>query len=278
MELTKKILDDIIEKLAEEEKIFTNEAQFQFELAQALENYENENHELIIKKGDKILLEVLSSNKTIKELAEINSIKNSEFALKDIEKIYTDIVVKINNEYYAIELKYKTAYPSSGKCIIYKNVDKESYRCTFGQGAYDEGSYDFIKDVERLERLVLDRKDKVTFNFNENKEIKKGFAIILTNELLYWSKKDSKGRTRDLATCPYKDFYAFDKEKIGGETLGKDNYKKQRSQDRYNTITLKNTYDVNWKDYELKYKHIASGKKPYKFKYLILEVSNKNDK
>lgn len=84
-----------------------------------------------------------------------------------------DIVVKKDDEYCPIELKYKTKKVErqisrfdemlDDKVVVMKN-----------QGAQDLGMYDFWKDVRRIE-LVRNRFAKV----------KGGLAIFVTNDALY---------------------------------------------------------------------------------------------
>jgi hypothetical protein len=246
MALTISTLKKIINEFAKEGKIFSNEAQFQFELAWALKEM-----------GYDVQLEVLSG----KINNEIESIE---------DKMYTDIVVtdKDKKELYAIELKYKTAAPSNGKFIRY-SCDGKPDLYTFSQGAYDFGSYDFLKDVERIEKLVLNRNDKIPFNFGfGNKEIAKGFAIILTNEWLYWKDRETTDQV-------YKDFYILDNNTKSG-TLGQVDDSRGERKDQ---IYLKGNYKITWDNYilsEYKYKKKKRQRKEYDFKYLILEVSNNN--
>ena len=69
----------------------------------------------------------------------------------------------------AIELKYKTARP---KEEIRHNGESFDLR---HHSACDIGRYDFLKDITRLESL------------SEFPDAKAGFAILLTNDHLYWS-------------------------------------------------------------------------------------------
>lgn len=82
---------EIIYGFASENRIYSNEAQFQHDLAISLE-----------KLGYNVYLEVLSINAD--SLDEFKAKKKNERV-----KLYTDIAIKISeNEYIAIELKYKT--------------------------------------------------------------------------------------------------------------------------------------------------------------------------
>ena len=54
------------------------------------------------------------------------------------------------------------------------------------QAAYDINAYEFIKDISRLEKI------NNRFFASKIKNIKKGYAIILTNEKNYREKDFSK--------------------------------------------------------------------------------------
>jgi hypothetical protein len=85
---------------------------------------------------------------------------------------HIDIIVELDNKYYPIELKYKT------KKFIGED-NSENYFLK-NQGAQDIGKYDYLKDIQRIERF-----SKMILNYEF------GFAILLTNDESYW-KKDKK--------------------------------------------------------------------------------------
>jgi hypothetical protein len=157
----KTILTDAINEMAKKGFIFSNESQFQFNLAWQLQQ-----------KGFDVLFEVLAA--PVKDFANFSSYKGP--------KAYIDLVVKNkNNDYFAIELKYKVPQ----KNLEYKtNLGKMH---TFSQGAPDEGAFLFWKDVERLELLGT---DKLVLNFNPTINIKNKYAILLTNDKKYWEGND----------------------------------------------------------------------------------------
>lgn len=95
------------------------------------------------------------------------------------QKAYTDIVVKDETGYIAIELKYKT--PDT-KDIMYYDVKRGIKTYLFPQGAENIGLYLYWKDVERLERLV---NGGIPLSFDEKKEVVKGDAVMLTNDSKY---------------------------------------------------------------------------------------------
>ena len=66
----------------------------------------------------------------------------------------------------AIELKYPTHQA---------HVEHSDEEFTLKDGERNIDSYDFIKDIQRLERIVSD-----------SEVAERGFAIILTNDRNYW--------------------------------------------------------------------------------------------
>lgn len=196
----KPMIKSIIDSFLKSGPVFSNEQQFQFALAWSLKELIDDCE--IILEQPIFLME------------------------KDVvvEKMYIDIVVKYEGKYYPIELKYKTA----NKQIEYKDSDNNSYY-TFNQGAVETGSYDFLWDIKRLERLAFKNKegleeehikfdkdgchkrnkDSITVNYTslgENPTFEKGYAIILTNNSgydrirknqYYWSNFNL-GRDREV--------------------------------------------------------------------------------
>ena len=65
----------------------------------------------------------------------------------DVDNIYIDIVLEKENEFYPIEIKYKTKLEELPHFVFGQNVN-----VLLGQhGAQNIGCYDFWKDVKRLE-------------------------------------------------------------------------------------------------------------------------------
>lgn len=167
----KQVLINIFEDMASKEKVFSNEAQLQYELALALKNLDF---------VSKVELEVLSSNLDYEKF---------KTKTKDDDKYYTDIVVKTSDgEYIAIELKFKTPEYKGVNVKEHKTKSNKLFY-TFSQGAEDVGSYLFWKDVERLEKF-RDVKNPLLLNFDKNKKVTSKFAIIMTNAPKYWNYKD----------------------------------------------------------------------------------------
>lgn len=286
MELEYDDLKNIIEGFAKNGKIFSNEAQFQFELAFAIKN-KFENSEIYLE--HLVLVSDDTENNT------------------QILKMYIDIIVKIDNDYYPIELKYKTAnerieYQRSNGGKVY----------TFNQGAPDTGSYDFIKDINRLEQLVYGfnneelrvvSKGKETKIFNprldytsliiDENSLQKGFAIMITNnekyfdktsyKTSYWENFSLSGDDNNSKELKGNLYWIVDNHEIK-ENDNYENYKKQLgkivnsvSLSRSKPIKLQGTYTLNWEDYDVKGYDNQNDDKKHSFKYLIVEVAKHNN-
>lgn len=140
-----KIMDD----MAADGQVFVNEQDFQFNLGKRIRK--------------------MSEVKAV--YFEVSSFSTPLSSISDKED--TDIIVELKDgSYIAIELKYKTPY----KICTY--TTKQGTIKTLKQGAYDFGVYYFLNDVVRLENINKRY-------FNENIDISKGFAILLTNDKNY---------------------------------------------------------------------------------------------
>ena len=88
-------------------------------------------------------------------------------------ELRVDIVVKKDDEYCPVELKYKTKKVER-KISRFNEMLNEKIIVMKNQGAQDLGMYDFWKDVRRVE-LVRNRFTNV----------KGGLAVFVTNDSLY---------------------------------------------------------------------------------------------
>ena len=266
-EFSVNVLYEIISNFEKQGKIFTNEEQLQFELAIALKE-----------KGYNVELEVLSMSQN--ELS-----KNDKG-----EKLYTDIIVNLgDNSYVAIELKHKLME----KKIVYNVNGKNVY--AFPQGAHNIGSHDFLKDIERLERMTkLDREDRIPFQFNKENKIIKSFAIIFTNDKNYYTPyKNNNSLNKDYKLVGEKHGYLYsyiavdeNGERINNPTNSqKENIVPIKSKedclkyygkvyDGKLPILLKGSYKCEWKDYNVAKCEFYGIINYPKFKYLLLEIDN----
>ena len=226
-------------------------------------------------------MEVVSSDKEYEVFKKLSK--------EEREKLYTDIVVKQpNGNYIAIELKYKTPQ----KHYMYKN--KNGNAITFAQGASDLGSVLFWEDIRRIEAFA---DSKIRLNFDDNKIVEKGYAILLTNEKDYWQEKKHND-----SLC--KEFFPLDNQtkshvlhwyvkvdkesnkRVSGRTKKEkcnivqvteenaDEYKDYVDKDKIVTkdvspIKLKGSYKCVWNDYNVE---ICNKEEVPEFRYLLLEV------
>jgi hypothetical protein len=157
------------------------------------------------------------------------------------KKAYVDIWAKSPETNFVIELKYKT----KGTKITFNEEDFE----LLNQGAQDIGRYDFLKDVERIEKVVSKNPGTV------------GYGIFLTNEDLYWKQLD-----RELTTVDASFRINAGKTIKGTVSWGK-HASEGTMKNREKPISLKDTYEIAWHDYS----NIAHAKYGH-FKYLLLTV------
>ena len=151
-ELIKMVCLDVCKFLENNEELLFNERDFQMHLATWLRKSDNV--------YDDVDVEYYVPNKELD-----NYIWESELRL--------DIVVKKNDEYCPVELKYKTKKVER-KITRFDEMLSDDVVVMKNQGAQDLGMYDFWKDVRRVE-LVRNRFTRV----------KGGLAVFLTNDEAY---------------------------------------------------------------------------------------------
>lgn len=100
------------------------------------------------------------------------------------KKEYLDILCKRGNIRYGIELKYKT-----------KKVESRSFEYTT-QSAQNNGKYDFLRDVARIESYV------------SSKILNTGFIVFITNDKRYFNPAREKTKIKkfDLINCLKKNY------------------------------------------------------------------------
>lgn len=151
-----------------------------------------------------------------------------------MKRFYIDIWCSQKDVITAIELKYKTEK-------LYVEVKEETFDL-LNQSAQNIGRYDFLKDVQRLEEIVLSRRGI------------EGYAIFLTNDNKYWNYP-KYSHTNDANFRIHQ----------GGVLTGELNWRGGKK----GTIHIKNIYDLNWQDYSE-----PSLKSYGKFRYLLLKVES----
>lgn len=212
--ITKSHIENILKNFANQGNLYLCESQFQFDLAQEI---------LRQFKNCLVHLEFPSEKMGAKRFA------------------YYDIVVQEGEQYFVIELKYKTKKDE----ITYKG-NKYFLK---NQAAQDLGRFDYLKDISRIEQWS---------QLNPNRKLSGGVAILLTNDQSYWD--------RSGVGCNYEEFALKEGLRI---RAGKKNWKPgttsaSTGENRINGLTLTKDYDIIWEDY-------CNGGK-YKFRYLIEEI------
>lgn len=163
-----------------------------------------------------------------------------EYCLAGSEcKQHIDILVITENGWFPIELKYKTRSFSI-------NSEGEFFKLK-KQGAQDQGRYDFLKDVQRVEQFC-----------KSQPQMRKGFAIFLTNDPAYWNESKSSDTV-------YNEFKLND----GLMKTGTMNWAKHAGEGtiegRKSPIILENRYLLQWNNYsEIDKLQVGT------FKYLVL--------
>ncbi len=158
------------------------------------------------------------------------------------KRIYVDVYLP--NRKVAVELKYVT------QKLRFKHED-ECFNLRF-QSAQDTRRYDFLKDIQRLEQLYL----------SARAGLQSGFAILLTNDPLYWEKpspgwekaNDAQFRLHKGRTIHGKMEWSTE---TGPGTMG----------GREDPICLNGSYPLRWRDYA------EVSDSPFrKFRYLAIQV------
>lgn len=269
-ELNQQWLKDCLNEMGKQNIIFRSEEQFQFTLSWAIQEFFA---------TYKVYLEDLTS--TI------------EYNNGDKKRSYTDILVKKDNgDYVAIELKYKTANAIIGNIEL------------LNHGAVDNGRYDYLWDINRLEWLVYGNSKAKQENglisqanncrknplpniglYNYDARIKgekiTGYAIMLTNESKYWNFSKQLPAQTSCKYCGnvhYHDFCIAESDETGKNNING----KGKIQDwaknaggytksvcdiwRGRPIEFIGNYTFNWNSY---YKENA---KNWEFRYCIMEI------
>ena len=155
-----------------------------------------------------------------------------EWCVEDPEthkRRYIDIMLDLGGKKVGIELKYKT-----------KEVKGANY---MGQGAQSNGKFFFFQDIERLEKL------------KKKSEIENGFAVLITNDHLYWNPAQNGKAVKKFDLC------AGTKPLHGKYEVDWGEYKGQ-------SVTLSGTYTVEWVEVPA----AGAQKDGTTFRYLIIKV------
>ena len=158
----------------------------------------------------------------------------------DDSTMYLDIWLPMKR--IAIELKYPTRM---------LNLKRESERFLLvDHGAQPPRRYDFLKDVQRLERVVAEKKARG------------GYAVLLTNHPYYWENP-----TQGWRTAIDTDFRLHEGRTISGQLLWSDRAGAGTMRGRHEAIGLTGSYDLHWRDYS----RLGEGNNQ-QFRYLAVAV------
>ena len=136
----------------------------------------------------------------------------------------------------AIELKYGHRY---------FGVKHDGETFTLRDGATDLSRYEFVKDIQRIEKVVEKCGRSVP-----------GYAVLLANDYLYWTP----GKAGNID----EDFYLHEGRNLTGTMYWSKNSK---DKDKKNPLALTRSYELRWKDYS------ALRGQYGRFRYLAVEVS-----
>lgn len=240
MKITSIDIEKIIKLFGKQQRIFQKEAQFQFELAWELQKQLGEDGKVI-----------LEYNSCVRKPDDATHQKRKRF--------YSDIIIKDNdNNYIVIELKYKT---KGDNCY---NVELTE------QGAPDEGRYDYLWDVRRIELL----KNRDCGNYDYNKHLGKflgGYAILLTNENQYWERTRKKATTSGKETVDIQ-FSIGHGDKVNGTVDWQTDTPKDWMLSRP-AITFDHPYVFEWNPYYNTRKTTSKGR-TLEFRYLITKIDS----
>lgn len=229
----------IINGFAKDGKVFSNEQDFQFELALALKKEAE---------VEEVKLEAVSfpRNPGILTIQEDGSLD-----VNKIQREYTDLIVKTTDGlYYAIELKFKGAdKPYLYKSMAFGNV------AVLKHGAEHFNAYRFLNDVSRLERI----NGRL---FASDIRIEKGYAVLLTNNSKY---KESDFGGSEI----WREYSLRGRQKAKHGLL-----RIRNSEEKYlsfEPLNLNGNYTFEWNDYKLESDAMLNDKAPG-FSFLVVEV------
>jgi len=136
--------------------------------------------------------------------------------------VHLDLLVKDRSHHVAVELKYKTR-----KAHI--TCDEEQFQLR-SQSAQDQGRYDFLMDIKRIESYV------------EAHPGAEGYALLLTNDPTYW-QESRKAHAVDTA------FRIHEGRTINGKLAWGVGASEGTKLKRQLEISMRSSYDIVWRDF-----------------------------
>lgn len=162
---------------------------------------------------------------------------------RDFANHKIDIWADKGNDQIALEVRYKTG--------LLHTIYKDKSINLKNQGAQDISRYDFLKDLEKIEYIIMNRPGT------------KGYAVIITNDHNYWEKPHK-------VTSVDEDFRIYQGRNVHG-LLSWKNASNGTTHKREESIHIKGQYIMDWQPFLT----LGSGKYQT-FKFLAVEVSADN--
>lgn len=223
-----------VKNLSRKRPAFHSEADFQLALARQIE----EEYECQVRLEYPVYIKCLpfeADNGYKKKPKKDANLKSNYLRINGVLKIrrYLDILLLVDKKKYPIELKYKTSYLEMEDMAIGDRYNLAD------MGAQNLGSYDFWKDVYRIENMT----DSI-------EGFERGFTVWLTNDVAYLGRNNSKSQYFDFSVAIAKDAtgnLCWRKKDKSGQyyrTIS-DSDKK----DRRDMLPLKGKYQVKWNMY-----------------------------
>ena len=144
-----------------------------------------------------------------------------EFPVAGESQRHLDISLRHGEEYFLLELKYKTRG-------LKATVSDEAFHLR-DQGAQPLGRYDYLKDIERLEAMLVEQVGN------------RGYAILLSNDHGYW--RQSGSYTVDAA------FRLHEGSRVKSLRHWGPNASPGTTSGREDPISLRGNYRNQWRDY-----------------------------
>ena len=204
-------MDSLMGSLADTRKVFHSEADFQHALAWHI-------HQAMPESQVKLEVDVLQV---------------------EHQRRFLDIWLPL--EGIAMELKYKTRG-------LELEQDDESFILR-DQSAQDQGRYDFLRDIQRLELMR-----------SKLEQCKAGYAVLLTNDSSYWKVP----MYRDTVDA---DFRVHEGRAVSGALAWAASAAPGTGRGRESPIQIRGSYSLRWQDYSS-----FPGKAYGSFRYLAVSV------
>ncbi|WP_255153069.1 hypothetical protein [Halorarius halobius] len=158
--------------------------------------------------------------------------------------VKVDIGVRRGDVTIPIELKYKTKHATVEDAFFEETFELKT------QGAHDRAHYRFLRDIERVERIV-------------DNQGRYGYVVLLTNDSNYW--------TPSTEQALYDEFRIHEGREFGGKEL---RWREQRDWmskgGEEAPINLSGQYVAEWSDYE--YREEINVLSNSKFRAVMLRV------